>query len=197
MTSPLPGPLQDTLTSFLALVPGAREHVLPEPSDWLRLWAAGDPALSLLDLDEDGLTKERLEEHGWPARPGIALVEYVPVLPVAGELDASEAEALWTDAWESPLHGALSSLPASRHLVSAASGLSGTRWDLGEARLFEAEFSDDDATVRATFCFAVQRHEDRVLGLVLGGRKARATLTRCLGRPRLPQGLPFHVSRPF
>lgn len=119
---------------------------------------------------------------------GLALIDYLPVLRLAGELVEAEVERLWTDEWPEAFHDALATLPAAEHLVTGADGLTVELLDLDDTRLFVFDPQVDEA-VRTRACFAIRRAEHEVVGLLLGGDDAARSVAALLGLTRALTGV--------
>ncbi|MBX2802157.1 MAG: hypothetical protein KTR31_31035 [Myxococcales bacterium] len=142
---------------------------------WLRVWSVGDATFCATDtaeFEETGaLSRDTLMQRGWPVEDGVGFVDFLPILPVLGELSVPDTEDLLGAAWADGLYDFVVLLPCAAHLLDGhqtrVDSHSGDGW-----RLF-THWVHTPAQLGATrICTGLRRDEDTVLGALLAGEDA-------------------------
>jgi len=165
-----------------------REQPLPNPVAWRRVWSAGTATFDLLNTEEaqeqGGVPSAMLEREGWPHEDGLALLDYLPVLPLVGELVDAATERLWTDEWRDAFYDALLTLPAASHLLPRT-GLSASLRAGEDFRSMTFRVSDEDESTalrgQQLVCFGMRRRDGVTMGAIIGGEAAEQSVLELLG----------------
>ncbi len=177
--------LDHAIEALAATEPEIREQEVADPVAWRRVWAVGNADFALLNTEEanetGGVGAETLASERWPVDDGVALVDYVPVLTLVGELDGDEVGGIEGDAWPEHFHDLLVSLPAASHLLGGEGGLYVEMREVGAARLFSFEARADEEGPRAPVCVGVRREGELVVGVITGGEEATHEAAALLG----------------
>lgn len=166
---------------------GPRAQEVREPVAWRRVSAVGNAGFSpgaAPEVEEMGaLPVARLQAEGWPVPDGLAFVDFVPVLPLVGELVEPETRRLFSSAWPSAFYDLLICLPAAEHLPRGIGGtwvsrIAGDTWWLLS---FDAGPFEEGPT--EPVCVGGRRSGDEVIGALSGGADATGEVARLLGLP--------------
>jgi hypothetical protein len=155
------------------------------PGGFTRVWSAGAVDLNLLEIpeaEETGtVSPETLEDAGWPVEDGPALLEVVPVLPLVGLLDESDALGFFdNESWPDTLVGVLVSLPCTSHLVLNGGFTVRSRSAVG-VRLMLFDVAAHEEAPRKIVAFGVRRFDDGIVGSIVGGDDAESVVIELLG----------------
>jgi hypothetical protein len=152
--------------------------------NWRRVWAAGNPSFSLYDtaeaLEVRGLPSDRLQAEGWPTEPGRALLDYVPVPPIVGEMNGIELERLWTDGWCDAFFDLLIGLPATEHLAGGDTGMNVVMRAGDEFRLLSFDSRTYEDGPHTEVCIGIRRDGEMLVGAVYGADECEAVVAELL-----------------